>query len=283
MIPIIWFKRASSSWDTALPRYILERCGCVDLSSIDGAASFEKIAIVIPGQHSTKDSDYDELNRIARMFELVIFYIVGDEEALFRSERLEHPNMKIWWGAPPFHPKQKADRVTIFGWPAGMLVNKQAKRPLDYFFAGQNTHIRRQQCIAAAQKIPNGFTLGTQGFSQGISREQYYKIMGESKVVLCPSGPAMPDSFRFAEALESGCVPIVDNCTPDPTYPKGYWRFALGCDKLPFPVIDSWENLSLVAADCLHYYREIVLQCDAWWLDFKERLVEDMREDLCLA
>lgn len=285
---VIWHHN-DGFWDTALPKYILGRMGlCHYFQGLEWAkelAGSNQGVIVIPGRHSC--NDYDKLNEAGKSFKRLVFLIIGDEEGIFHSDRLEHPKMKIWWLMPPFHPKQKVDRVGPNGWPtdAPMMIEYARKRnhgirPLDWSFYGQMTHMRRIQCVNATQGLKNGQLLPTNGFTQGVPRDQYYEVMVRSKFVLCPSGPCTPDSFRFAEALEAGCVPIVDNLTQHTDYPPGYWAYALDREVMPFPVVEDWSQLEDLIELCLFDWEARAKRCRVWWEAFKEGLVNKMREDL---
>ena len=50
----------------------------------------------------------------------------------------------------------------------------------------------------------------TDGFAQGIDQSEYLDEMAVAKVAPCPPGPNTPDTFRLYEALEAGCVPVVE-------------------------------------------------------------------------
>lgn len=305
MIPALWHHN-HGFWDCALPRYILDRAA----TAPEHVLHFEGLSmanivrkrvgvIVIPGRHTLDDEQFERLNSAAGFFQKIIFVIIGDEEGVFPAARLAHKNMKVWWFMPPYNPKQPVDRVAPNGWPtnAPEMIDAARKRThgvrdLNFSFLGQVTHERRSAMIEAlgpyldegvrTGRIGKCHILGTHGFTEGEPREKYYEIMVRSKIVLCPSGPCTPDSFRFAEALEAGCVPIVDNLTPKPDYPGGYWDYIFKPVNLfPFPVVNFWENVSNVIDHVLPRFDEISLECKFWWQQQKELMIATMKEDLC--
>ena len=289
MVPVLWYLGAAQ-WDTALPYYILGHAAeCEHYLAKRLQVAGDIGVIVIPGRHSAGENHYTELNEIAAPYRKVIFIIIGDEEADFRADKLQHQNKKVWWLMPPFNPKQKVDRVGPNGWPthaiemiAAAKEHSHGSRPYDWSFMGQMTHSRRVECVGAASGLPNGKLLPTKGFTQGVPREDYYASMVRSKVVFCPSGPCTPDSFRFCEALEAGAIPIADDLTPKESYPQGYWNYVFGTDKLPFPVVSDWSTLPSVLADCLKDWQRKTCECQTWWMATKHKLVNQMKQDLTL-
>jgi hypothetical protein len=285
-VPVFWYLGASQ-WDTALPKYILDRAVRNCLHYPDVRPTKCDVGVIgIPGRHATKPENYVELNAAAKNFKKAVFVIIGDEEGIFHSDHLEHPNMKIWWLMPPFSPKQKVDRVGPNGWPTGAPEMIDAarrmsleERPYLWHFEGQMTHSRRIDCVRATQGIPDGRLLVTEGFTQGEPRENYYASMVRSKFVLCPAGPCTPDSFRFAEALEAGCVPVVDNRTQHNDYPEGYWWYLFG-KELPFPIINQWSVLPELLESLAPRWEELAGTCSEWWEGQKQKLIAEMREDV---
>lgn len=287
MIPVFW-NGCSTNWDSALPRYVLDNAEkCEHFDSLKKAAKYSKsdhAVICIPGQHSL--NDYEKINHAASYFPFITFLIFGDEEALFDASRLDHPKAKTWWFAPPLFPRRNLDRVAVFGWPTQareMLAEERTKidhRDLDWSFLGQVTHDRRLECVAAAENLPGGYLLTSNGFSQGAPREEYYRILLRSKIALCPSGPCTPDSFRAAEAFEAHCIPILDGRTPDPNYPGGYWEYVFDTKFLPCPVIQDWEDLPVIVNHVLRDYTGFYFRCVQFWAEYKAKLISWMREDL---
>jgi len=291
MISVIWHYN-DGFWDAAFPHYLLARAGeCQHFQGIKWAKDLVGTnvgMIVIPGRHST--NDYQELNEAAANFKKIVFLIIGDEEGIFQAAKLRHSDKKIWWFMPPFMPPQSVDTTGPNGWPGdaveliGRALRHADGRIYDYSFAGQVTHVRREQCIKAAYGLTDkGFIFPTQGFAQGMRRDDYYDVMVHSKFVLCPSGPCTPDSFRFAEALEAGCVPIVDGLSPRWMHLEGYWSYVFNDEQLPFPVITEWSELPDVMRKCLPQFDEMQRSCSSWWQFQKDRLVLKLQEDLCLT
>ncbi len=238
---------------------------------------------MIPARHSC--GHYDLINSAASRLKKVVFVIYNDEEGIFHADQLKHPNMIRYWFMPPFSPKQEVDRVGPNGYPTDAIEmiaaagGQNRVRDIPWSFYGQMTHSRRIECVNATQELDGGKLLVTEGFTQGAPRAEYYDVLTRSKLVLCPSGPCTPDSFRFAEALEAGSVPIVDDLIQHASYPAGYWSYLFG-DSLPFPLIHDWKVLPEVVEKYLDGWQQHSRNCRQWWAEQKDRMVSEMRSDL---
>jgi len=226
----------------------------------------------------------------------VIFVSVGDESAEFPLHLIVHPNCKIW-AQTPKPGMTHADRYFIEGYPADereildSLVPQE--RDLHWLFAGQVTHERREQCVAALEtsrslwgtptnKMPpeapiTSILIKTQSFGAGLSHESYYDFMRRALIVPCPAGPATPDSFRMAEALEAGAVPVLDAYALDRV--EGYWDVVFGDH--PFFVIQDWEKeWGPVSKEILGDWERHARAAQYFWqkykLNFRQSLVKDM-------
>jgi hypothetical protein len=119
----------------------------------------------------------------------------------------------------------------------------------------------------------------TRSFGTGLPHEMYYTMMKQAYVVPCPSGLATPDSFRFAESLEAGCIPVIDACAPDGV--MGYWDMVLGPDH-PFIVIEDWAKFPEVARKILtngglKRNQEITQK---FWLRYRHNFNQWLAEDI---
>jgi hypothetical protein len=291
-VPILWH-RGISYEDVTLPMLLLDQAGDyrewkAKINPFE-KSTYETALISIPGQHSIKDYDY--LNELAAKFKKVVFFITGDEEALFCADQLKHANSIKWWFAPPFNPAQRVERVAPFGptratfhlvHQAYQRLGEYRQRDFDWCFLGQVTHERREQCALAARPMQRGMWFGTDGFFKGVPQNIYFDMFVRSKFVLCPSGPNTPDSFRFAEALEAGCIPIVDGLSPKRGYPRGYWGYVTGENEgdLPFPVIYDWSELPRIFPGLLKGWGVLRDRCDNWWNSKKQTWAHQLRRDL---
>lgn len=230
----------------------------------------------------------------------VIFVSVGDEADQFPLHLLAHHNCVIWTQTPKAGGTNAAtaDRYLIEGYPhdeRGILAAlPPVEKDLHWFFAGQVTHPRREQCVTALEASRDPFRGGnqhyefaitsilvkTKSFGSGLSHETYYDFMRRAKIVPCPAGPATPDSFRMAEALEAGCVPVLDAFSPGDHRVEGYWDLVFGPDH-PFFVIEDWEReWEPVMNEILSDYERHQRACEYFWRQYKLRMRSWLTKDL---
>lgn len=243
--------------------------------------------VVIHGAHQATavQQVMDGINRLTWS----VIIVIGDEAAIFPVERLYGPRRKVWVQMPVPGPRHdRADRFLICGYPhdaPAFLENcKGLPRIFDWSYAGQVNHAHRKQCVEVLRSMHNGYLFESPTFWNGIPRDEYYKVLSQSKVVACPPGAATPDTLRLAEALEAGCIPVADDRWP-PGYPRtgsgmnGYWRYVLG-EEPPFPMIKDWREFPAVVAQVLAEGPEKADRIQSWWQGYKGRMREWLRDDV---
>lgn len=268
---VMWWPGDRGSWSCAnMLNEMLDSYGCEHFPAEieDGI-----VTIFHGGNYTAKDAALT-LNNWAANFPWVIFISVGDEASEFPYSELQHSNMRLWVQTPL--PTTKANRYLIEGYPAH-TKRQDVPKTLDWFFSGQLTHARRIACYKALEPLSGGLLRGTNGFGKGYPQEMYLEHMSAAKIVPCPSGPATPDTFRIWEALECGCVPIIDaRSLRDETV--GFWDTVLGGH--PLPMIDDWSELPEKMKAILAGYDLYQHVCSLWWKSYKRKFNGWLAEDL---
>lgn len=239
--------------------------------------------VVIPARHNY--DHIDKINDYISALNGVLLIVAGDEEGLFRVEDIKHPNMKLWL----MTPQAGKDYPNVDKFIGEMTTPHTDLLPLEapnkdqrWFFSGQITHGRRFECantLDAINKLTEnkGLLNKTDGFTKGLSVDEYMREMAISRVIPCPSGPVTPDTFRLYEALESGCVPIADIYTSN-NKESNYWNMLFG-DNLVFPTISDYEEL----ADKINYFNDTFNESSnkifAWWIKYKRDLRDSLISD----
>jgi len=129
----------------------------------------------------------------------------------------------------------------------------------------------RIQMVEALWGVEPSFIHDTRDGSR-LSREDYRRLMLDSVFMPCPMGNAAVETLRLYEALEFGCIPIVEK-----RWFIDYYRGLFGAD--PFLRVGSWSEAGplmrdLVAApdELLRLQQRIV----SWWVETKARTKREL-------
>lgn len=282
MLNVVWVSYNSKTchktqWDMSLLHDCLDRAGARHFENFEDLRHSNDnnghVFVVIAGQHQL--NFVDNLNLDLWYFSKVTLCIVGDEENLFPIHKINHPNIEFFVQSPKPGMHDRYPNRILFGYPPDMDLNIKVEKKLDWFFAGQVNHKRREDCCKVLRTLANGVLLETPGFLQGFGRPEYSRYTAMAKVIPCPSGVASPDSFRMCEALEYGCIPIVDGLSPRQGY-EGFWEYVLG-EKPPFPVILDWNNFPKILQEQLASWPTNAQLCKQWWVNYKDRFVQKLK------
>jgi hypothetical protein len=156
-------------------------------------------------------------------------------------------------------------------------------RTIPYFFSGQVNHPRREECVAVLNQFKPHYkgsivNTGNRFGEEIIDYRTYMKALSQTKIAPCPSGIESPDNFRLYEALEAGCLPVVDAfSTRFQTH--GFWRYLFG-DDVPFPIVSYWDKLPDMLPQLLAEWPERSAKVFAWWQQRKRALRYQLEDDI---
>lgn len=243
--------------------------------------------VVINGRTHAERKDLAKLNNDIQALRWVALIVTGDEESLFDHTQVKHPLLKTWVQLPRINKHNDVYKLVNGYRPETREKLRKigelhsTERELDWSFVGQITHDRRKEMMFATAGLTNGFFHATDSFggtgTDGMDYTEYLDTMIRSKFVLCPSGPCTPDSFRVWEALEAGCLPIVDSyatATPE----RGFWEYLLGND-LPFPIVEKWSELVDLLPQLEADYPHNVNRAYSWWQLKKREIRKQLESD----
>lgn len=240
---------------------------------LEGIGESERVVVVIPGAY--QGDLVPQINKELAKYEKVLVIETSDEENKFNVDALEHPDMILYSQCdnggrmfPIGYPPETREKLKKLG-----LV----KKDIDWFFSGQITHSRRWLLKDTLSELENGEFYGTDGFTKGMDRDEYLEKINRSRVVPCPSGAIVPESFRLYEALEAGCVPVADDMSPLKSTKENYWSKMFG--NFPFPVFTKYERVPKLIDACLSM-PDLNNQVFAWWINKKHQIKEQLKKDL---
>lgn len=247
--------------DQIMMKKIYEDMGFKTVASLDGLDG----AIINLSLHHNQHY-MSLLNRDIKKLKWVIIVLTSNESQTDAYKEIKHPNMKIWLQTPK--QKDRADFYLPIGYPS--KIDLQTTKTKDWFFAGQITNPTRNDCAKVLSKLKGGELKRTEGFSQGFPYEDYLQKMGRAKVVPCPSGPAIPDTFRVYEALELGCIPVVDN--------GWYWNKLF--PHHPLSVVEEWKDFPAMLDFELQNFKQRQTEVQSWWLEYRVNLIDSLNSQI---
>lgn len=249
MIPVVWYARPGDEprgyWDQETLERIFDGTlwrpagseGYEHFYSFDGLTG---AVVVVHAAHCYEL--IEDLNaRLAQLAWCVVL-VTGNEERVFPTDQLAHPNMKLWVQMPHGNEPEGFRPFGTGCTPAVYEACRAQKTAPDktygWMFAGQINNARRIEMVQELLGREDGFLCATNRFAAGLPYDEYARELLHAKVVPCPSGPLSIDTFRLWEALEVGAVPIADTKSSVDDEPE-FWTQIFG-EEPPFHTVDDW-------------------------------------------
>jgi hypothetical protein len=264
---------SDGKWDYGLLKEIFENNDVVQ-QTVTSLSKTDRAFVVVPGAGNAGKEN--KINKELSKIDRVVLFITGDESAQFDVDKIYHKNIEIWIHYP--HQKHKKYNRFFIGAPQHIKENlpEYPEKIYDIFFSGQITHDRRKELASVVVDIPNSLYLLTEGFAQGYSPKEYYKNMSKSKIVPCPAGHVVIDTFRFFEAIEMLCLPIGD-LKDSKNQVFDFFNFISAY--VPVEKTDDWNNLKRMVPRLINEYPNNMHQVVSWWLRYKRDLgIKVMRQ-----
>lgn len=256
----------TKQWDYGFLSDILKAKNA-DIRAVEKLEPTDRAMVLIPARHFAGKENWLE-KELAKIKTLTLV-CGGDEEAELKIELLDLPNEALIVQNP--HP-DKHDRYFRLGTGYPPHIKREFRnKNLDVFFSGQITHKRRQLLYDYLLPLhcDTWHINGTKGFTQGYTPARYYDYMNSAKVVPCPSGAVIPDSFRAFEALECGAIPLLDEVNPSGTITE-YWDWLLGPN--PLPKYKEPAEVPAKISEILENWQDYSLEVQAWYIRYKDNI-----------
>jgi hypothetical protein len=237
----------------------------------------DRAFVVAPGFEWTGFEDL--LNENLKKINRVILFITADELGVFGIEKIDHPNIEVLIQYP--YPRHISYNKLPLGVPnhKDNVIPEYPTKTTDIYFSGQVTHSRRQELAEALKRLENTVYRLTEGFTQGETPKDYYKLLSSARFAPAPAGNATIDSFRFYEGLEMLSLPIADKIS-SAGEAYGFWEVLF--KDMPVQQITNWHKLRLLIPQLLENYPANMHRAVAWWIkqkrDFAYKIMEQINE-----
>lgn len=130
----------------------------------------------------------------------------------------------------------------------------------------------RNDMVSVMSTVPDGFLYVADHHGPRLSPREMSRVYRDSIFVPCPRGAIIVDSFRVTEALEAGCIPIVERAN--------YWSKMYGSD-FPAIQIDNWFDASQIIKGLMNdkiRLENLRLNCYNWWTKKKQETVQGVTD-----
>lgn len=241
---------------------------------------YEGAVVVFNGRTHASPEDVAWLLGIIDGLPWSIVIICGDEEWDFPWQEIPETDTRRVWAMQPRPEHRVFSGLLPGGWSPGTRDvggMEHDERPLGWFFGGQITHERREACARELRRLRGGLLVETDGYMRGAPIDEYRHALASAKIIPCPSGPFTVDTNRPLEALEAGCLPIVDMECPN-FEPFDYWELVFG--EVPFPKIADWSTFPDVLRDELAKWPSNANRASAWWQQWKRRIAHQLHDQI---
>lgn len=159
------------------------------------------------------------------------------------------------------------------GFAQDKAVRAATERAHLWSFAGDPNKSTRSMMLSAMRQCGSGKEHLTDGFHapNNLGTVTYRELLDDSIFIPCPAGNGNLDSFRFYEALEAGCIPIVERRA-------GFDYFTMLLGPHPIPTIEHWNEAPAIIAELLRNdgVEELRDVCYRWWTNYKVVLRDSM-------
>ncbi len=159
------------------------------------------------------------------------------------------------------------------GYKSGVSNKKKNNRKYKWAFTGTPHKSSRHDLLFQFSGIEPFFCHKTKKFDQKtISADDMSEVLSSTEFIPCPNGFFHPETYRVYEALECGCIPIVE---------KAYKYYDRLLPNNPFLKVDMWAEAKPIIKswgnDQIKQKRD---ECKIWWNNLKNELQESIKNKI---
>ena len=224
----------------------------------------EDILIVIDSSVEKKIEFYTKLQAICQKMFLIH---LGDESGAYNLSLIYNKFNFVWrsFCSNRYFNNNKVSCLPI-GYKSGTFFNKEvSERKYKWAFIGTPHKSSRHDLLFQLSGIEPSFFHKTKKFNEKIIEvDEMSTILSSTEFIPSPNGFVHPETYRVYEALECGCIPIVENAYKyyDRLFPNN-----------PFLKVDKWMEAKHVIKEWgnkqIKQKRE---ECNTWWNQYKNQL-----------
>ena len=266
----VYHEKNSKKWIFSL----LSNVNFEVINQIENIKKEDKL-IIVDSSVEKKKEFYSKLNLICSNFFL---FHLGDETGGKESLPIYNLSSQSWrtFCSNIYFSSNKTECIPL-GPKSGIEDINIKRRKYKWAWTGTIHKSSRHDLLYQLEKIEPFFIHKTKKFSDNTSlnTEKMSEILSNTEFLPCANGIVHPETYRLYEALECGCIPIVENAFRyfDRLYPNN-----------PFIKVDKW----IEAKDkILKYNQDEIIskrdECRNWWKNYKIYLQKKISKKLINA
>ena len=254
-------------------KWIYEILKKVKYSIIDDEKDLESddILIIVDSSIENKIKKYNELKLICSK---IFLFHLGDETGILDFSRVYKNCNYVWrtFCSNKYFSNGQVKCIPI-GYKSGISIKSSQNRKYKWVFIGTPHKSSRHDLLYQFSHIKEFYSYKTEKFNlKPISVEDMSKILSFTEFLPCPNGFVHPETYRLYEALECGCIPIVENAY------KYYERLFPGN---PFVKVDKWiEAVPIMKGWNNEQISSKQNECINWWNKYKIEMQEFIKNKI---
>ena len=251
-----YHKKSSDKW-------VFEILKKIEYQIIKSEAELEKedILIIIDSSIEEKSELYTKLNLICSK---IFLFHLGDEFGFHNLSSVYNSCDYVW---RPFCSSKYFNNAKVMcipiGYKSGVIEKEKTNRKYKWAFTGTPHKSSRHDLLYQLSNIEPFFCHKTQKFDKNIiSVDEMNDVLSSTDFIPCPNGFFHPETYRVYEALECGCIPIVENAYKyyDRLFPTN-----------PFIKVDKWEDAKpIIQGWGVDQIQKKKKECELWWNEQKK-------------
>jgi len=254
-------------------KWIYEILKKVKYSLIDNEKDLKSndILIIVDSSIENKIKKYNELKLICSK---IFLFHLGDETGIFDFSQVYKNCNYVWrtFCSNKYFSNDKVQCIPI-GYKSGISSKSSQNRKYKWSFIGTPHKSSRHDLLYQFSHIKEFYSYKTEKFNvKPIPVEEMSKILSFTEFLPCPNGFVHPETYRLYEALECGCIPIVENAY------KYYERLFPGN---PFVKVDKWIEATPIMKGWSNEQISIKRnECINWWNKYKIEMQEFIKNKI---
>ena len=261
-----YHKKNSDNW-------IYEILKKIKYDTIHDETALEKedTLIIVDSSVQEKKELYSKLNIICSK---IFLFHLGDESSAYDLSQIYNNCNYVWrtFCSSKYFKNNKVQCIPL-GYKSGVLNKQKKSRKYKWAFTGTPHKSSRHDLLFQFSDTKPFFCHKTQKFDQKIiSVDDMSEVLSSTEFIPCPNGFFHPETYRVYEALECGCIPIVENAYKyydrllpnNPFIKTDMWAEAK-------PIINGWEKNQI---------EQKRNESTIWWKNFKNTLQEFVKEKI---